>query len=275
MAQVIAAPPPAGAQCLGIHLEGPFLAPDHPGMADPNGFEPLSWTAFQRFQDAARGHIRMLTFAPEIDRRAMQTIPHLIRAGVVPAIGHSNATFEQVRQAVHLGLGHASHTFNAMRGFHHREPGVVGAVLYFEQVVAQAIADGVHLHPATLALLWRLKGPQNVALVSDAAPPAALPEGRYPWNEQTIVVKDGACRRPDGTLAGSHTPLDGGLRHLVNRVGIPLPEALPAVTATPARVLSRPHVGHLAPGTQADIVLLDAKLQPTRTLIKGHEVFRH
>jgi N-acetylglucosamine-6-phosphate deacetylase len=273
MARVIAHPPPDGAPCLGIHLEGPFLSSAQAGVAEESWFEPWSEEAFQRFQDAAGGRIRMLTLAPEVGAETMHALPGLRQAGVVPSIGHSNATFAQVRRAVELGLRHASHTFNAMRAFHHREPGVAGAVLFFEQLVAQAIADGVHLHPATLTLLWRLKGPRGLVLVSDAAPPAALPPGTYRWDERTLVVADGACRRPDGTLAGSHTPLDGGLRHLVHQVGVPLAEALPTVTATPARVLNLPRRGCLAPGARADVVLLDPALRPVRTLIAGRQVF--
>jgi N-acetylglucosamine-6-phosphate deacetylase len=126
MVEVLDAPPP-GARCLGIHLEGPFLSPARPGMATSDWFEPLSWESFQVFQQTTRGHTHMVTFAPEVGQ-AMECIPRLIAAGIVPVIGHSNATFEQVAEAVQLGLSHATHTFNAMRPLHHREPGVVGAV---------------------------------------------------------------------------------------------------------------------------------------------------
>jgi len=271
MAEVLDAPPP-GAQCLGIHLEGPFLSPTRPGMATSDWFGPLAWEDFQTFQQAATGCIRMLTFAPEVNG-AMACIPRLIEAGVVPVIGHSDATFEQVAEAVQLGLSHATHTFNAMRPLHHREPGVVGAVMYFDEIVAELIADGVHVHPAVMAILLRVKGVERVALVSDAAPLAGLPDGKYEWEHKPVFVRDGSCRLADGTIAGAHALLDTGVRNLVNLMGLPLEQALGPATRVPADVLGL-HKGRLAPGYDADVVLLDEALQPTLTIVKGEEVFR-
>ncbi len=271
MAAVLDTPPP-GAQCLGIHLEGPFLSPARPGMATSDWFEPLTWDRFQTFQQTARGHIRMLTFAPEIGE-AMACIPRLVEAGVVPVIGHSDATFEQVAQAVQLGLSHATHTFNAMRPLHHREPGVVGAVMYFDDIVAELIADGVHVHPAVMAILLRVKGLEHVALVSDAAPLAGLPDGDYEWEHKPVFVRDGSCRLADGTIAGAHALLDTGVRNLVRLVGLPLEQALVPATRVPAGVL-RLRKGRLSPGYDADVVLLDEALQPVLTIVGGEEVFR-
>ena len=270
MAEVIDTPP-SGAQCVGIHLEGPFLSPTRPGMATADWFEPLTWESFQMFQQAAGGHIRLLTFAPEVDQ-AMAFIPRLTEAGVIPAIGHSSATFEQVAQAVQLGLRHATHTFNAMPLLHHRQPGVVGAVLFFDQIVAQLIADGVHVHPAVMAILLRIKGVERVALVSDAGPLAGLPDGEYEWEHKPVFVRDGICRLADGTLASVHTLLDTGVRNLVELVGMPLERALVPATRVPARVLGL-RKGRLMPGYDADIVLLDSELQPVLTLVRGKIVF--
>ncbi|MBL7064546.1 MAG: N-acetylglucosamine-6-phosphate deacetylase [Anaerolineae bacterium] len=271
MVEVLGAPPP-GARCLGIHLEGPFLSPTRPGMATSDWFEPLNWGSFRAFQQEAGGRIRMITFAPEVGE-AMDCIPRLIEAGVVPVIGHSNATFEQVAEAVQLGLAHATHTFNAMRPLHHREPGVVGAVMYFDEIVAQLIADGVHVHPAVMAILLRVKGVKRVALVSDASPLAGLPDGEYEWEHKPVFVRGGSCRLADGTIAGAHALLDTGVRNLVNLVGLPLEQALVPATCVPADVL-RLRKGRLAPGYDADVVLLDRALQAALTIVGGEEMFR-
>jgi N-acetylglucosamine-6-phosphate deacetylase len=270
MAEVLGAPP-LGAQCLGIHLEGPFLSPTRPGMATADWFEPLTWKSFQAFQRAAGGYIRMLTFAPEVNE-AMAYIPRLIEAGVVPVIGHSDATFEQVAQAVQLGLSHATHTFNAMRPLHHREPGVVGAVMYFDEIVAELIADGVHIHPVVMAILLKVKGLERVALVSDAAPLAGLPDGEYEWGHRPVFVRHGSCRLADGTIAGAHALLDTGVRNLVNLVGLSLEQALVPATCVPANALGL-RKGRLVPGYDADVVLLDSELKPALTLVKGEIAF--
>jgi N-acetylglucosamine-6-phosphate deacetylase len=271
MVEVLDAPPP-GARCLGIHLEGPFLSPTRPGMATADWFEPLSWESFQTFQQTTKGHIRMVTFAPEVGE-AMDCIPRLIEAGVIPVIGHSNASFDQVAEAVQLGLSHATHTFNAMRPLHHREPGVVGAVMYFDEIVAELVADGVHVHPAVMAILLRVKGMERVALVSDSSPLAGLPDGEYEWEHKPVFVRDGSCRLADGTIAGAHALLDTGVRNLVNLVGLSLEQALVPATRVPADVLGV-RKGRLAPDYDADIVFLDEDYKPVLTMVEGEVVYR-
>ncbi|MEW6566681.1 MAG: N-acetylglucosamine-6-phosphate deacetylase [Chloroflexota bacterium] len=265
--------PPTGARCLGIHLEGPHLSPARTGMATAEWFSPLTWEDYESLQQAARGRIRMITFAPEIGD-SLNLIPRLIQAGVIPVIGHSDATFEVVARAVELGLAHATHTYNAMRGLHHREPGVLGAVMYFDQIMAELIADGIHVHPAAIAILLRVKGLERVVLISDAAPMAGLPDGQYEWEHKPVYVKDGACRLADGTIAGAHALLDQGIRVLCRGVGLPLEKALVPATQSAAASVGATHPGRLAPGAAADLVLLDADLRPARTFVAGHEVWR-
>jgi N-acetylglucosamine-6-phosphate deacetylase len=264
-------PPPPGARCAGIHLEGPFLSPGRAGMARGEWFEDLSWTDVQAYLDAADGAIRLLTLAPELPGAA-ECIPRLLGAGIIASAGHSDASFEEMARAVHAGLRHATHTFNAMRPLHHRRPGVVGAVLHFDQIVAELIADGVHVHAAVAGLLLRVKGPTGVCLVSDAAPQAGLPDGVYDWDGQAIHVAAGACRLEDGTISGAHALLDTGLRTLVHKLALPLEAAVLCASTTPAHQLGM-NAGRLQPGCLADFVLLDEGLQPIRTFVGGVEVY--
>jgi N-acetylglucosamine-6-phosphate deacetylase len=263
-----------GARPLGIHLEGPHLSPQKAGMANLRHFHPFSVEAWNDLQDAAQGTIKMVTFAPE-ENEAMRLIPRLLRDSVVPSIGHSAATFDQVTRMVELGLAHASHMFNAMEPFHHRAPGVVGAVLYHHPIVAQLIADLHHVHPVAMELLFRLKGVDHVALVSDAAPVAGLPPGKYDWDAETRVIVDdhGACRRPDGTLAGATSFLNQNVSHLVEAVGLSWPQALQTATAVPGSVLDIKR-GRLHPGWIADLVVWDEDFHPLATMVEGRWVWQ-
>lgn len=270
MAATIAARPP-GTRILGVHMEGPYLLPQRPGVMDARLFRPFRWEEFKRLSAASQGQVKMVTLAPE-EGEALSSIPRLIERGIVPSIGHSDATFQQVAEAVRRGLSHASHTYNAMRGFHHRAPGVVGAVWHFEQITAQVIADGVHVHAAALALLLHLKSPERVAFISDAAPLAGLPPGEYTWGGKQLILDGRSCHDPDGRLAGSAALMDAGLRTLVQEVGLPVETALVTASAVPARVLAL-NKGALAPGLDADVVLLDEALQPQLTMVEGQVVY--
>jgi N-acetylglucosamine-6-phosphate deacetylase len=268
MREVLAAPP-FGSTCLGIHLEGPHLSPKRPGMANPAWFHPLSAEAFDRLQELAGGHIRMITFAPE-EGQALHVIPHLRSRAVVPVIGHSDATYEQVAQAVRLGLNHATHTYNAMRPMHHRDPGVVGAVLAFPEITAELIADGHHVHPGAMRVLLNAKGVEGVCLISDAAPFAALPAGVAHWGEYEIVLDGETCRLPDGTLAGAYWMMDRGFRILIEELGLTPGQAAICASRVPARTLGlEGRKGRLAPGYDADISVMDAAFRPWMTLVGG------
>jgi N-acetylglucosamine-6-phosphate deacetylase len=272
MSEILSSPP-SGANCLGIHLEGPHLSPRRPGMATTDWVYPLSVEDFGSLQKAADGYIKMITFAPE-EGKAMDAIPALIANGVVPVIGHSDATFEQVQHAVELGLNHATHTYNAMRPLLHREPGVVGAVMYFDQIYAELIADGVHIHPAAMQILLRVKGLDKVVLVSDSAPLAGLPDGQYEWEHKPVYVRGNSCVLKDGTLAGAHELLDTGVRNLVNLLGLPLEKALIPATRAAADSVGAKHKGRLEPGCDADIVILDHEIKTFATFVGGRLVYR-
>lgn len=270
MARVIENPP-AGARILGIHIEGPHLSPKRPGMANPAWFRPLTPEAVARYQAAAGGHIALWTFAPE-EGEALAAIPALRAHGIVPVIGHSDATYDQAVEAIRRGARQVTHFFNAMRSFHHREPGLFTAALLDSEVIAQLIADGHHVHPAAIQLLFRVKGARGVALISDAAPMAGLPPGRYTWLGYEVIVADGRCQTPDGALAGSIALMNEGLRVLIEVVGIDPADAVRSATETPARALGLRTLGRLRPGAPADLVLWARWGTPEAVWIHGERV---
>ncbi len=256
-----------GAVALGIHLEGPYLSPHKPGMCDPNFIYPMTEEDLEKMLSASQNAIKMITFAPE-EGDSLKMIPELIRRGIVPSIGHSDADFETVSKAVRFGLNHSTHTFNAMSGLHHRSPGVVGGVLYFPEIVAQIIADGHHVHPAVINLLIRVKGVERVCLVSDAQPFAGKENGRYPWGPYEMIIKDGTSQLADGTIAGSVMLMNRMLGVLVEQVKISLKDAVTMATKVPASVLGL-NKGQLRPGFDADITVLDDRYEALLTLVEG------
>jgi N-acetylglucosamine-6-phosphate deacetylase len=271
MAKVLA-DPPAGASCLGIHLEGPFLSPQQAGAANPDWLRAFDWDEFHQMQQAAGGWIKRITLAPEL-LPDLAAIEALQAEGVVVSAGHSDATFEQMNLAIGAGLSCASHLYNAMRRFHHREPGPLPALLLDEGLFAEVIGDGQHVHPAALALLLKAKGSDRVILVSDSAPPAGLPDGEYSWGGQQLTVQSGRCQLEDGTLAGSYWGLDQGLRTMTQQLQLPITSALAAACLNPARSLQIKEIGCLAAGMAADLVWFDRKFQPSLTMIRGQPIW--
>lgn len=270
MADVIESPP-LGAVPLGIHMEGPWFAPGKSGMSNSALCYPLTIHDIEAFRRAARGHVRLVTFAPE-QGEALSAIPWLVEHGIVASAGHTDADYETIRRAVALGLSHATHTYNAMRGLHHREPGTLGAVLDHDEIVAQLVGDGHHVHPAAIRVLVRAKGIERVCLVSDAAPFAGYPPGEYDWEGYHIYIDGQTSRLADGTLASAVMLMDKMLRVLVEQAGLPFEYALRTATEVPARVLGV-RKGLLAPGYDADIVLLHGDYTTALTMVRGTIVY--
>jgi N-acetylglucosamine-6-phosphate deacetylase len=209
----------------------------------------------------------MVTLAPELSG-GLAAVAQLAEAGVVAAIGHTDATYEQTREALRRGARAGTHLFNAMRPVHHREPGPVTALLESDAVV-ELIADGVHLHPAVLAASARVLGVDRTVLVTDAMAGAGMPDGSYSLGERHVTVTDGIARRGDGTIAGSTATLADALRYAVTVAGLPLQAAVAAATAVPAGFLGLGDVGHLRPGARADVTLLTADLRPAGVVFRG------
>jgi N-acetylglucosamine-6-phosphate deacetylase len=259
----------AGARILGAHLEGPFLSPYRPGAMDPTCFRPPQLVELRQLLEADEGLVKLVTLAPE-EGDALERIEELHHRGVVAALGHTAATFDQVLEAVKRGLSYSAHTFNAMGQMHQREPGAVGAVLCTDRITAEVIADGYHVHPAVIEVLVKTKGTDRIVVVSDAAPIAGLPPGRYRWLGRWIE-SDGLCARgEDGRLAGSVSLLNRGLETLVKQVGLRLSVASRLASLVPARVLGlEQSLGRLGPGWQADVAVFDESFRCRCCLVRG------
>jgi len=256
------------ADILGIHFEGPFISSARRGVHPPEFLKLPSADLLEKFIDAAKGNARILTLAPEL-LGAMPCIDAAHKAGLVVAIGHTDATYEQARAAIARGAHHAVHVYNAMRPFSHRDSGVIGAVLTTPEVTAELIADGVHVDETAMRLLLQAKGAAGVILVSDGISATGMPDGKYILGTFEVTVSGGGCRNSEGKLAGSTLTLDRALRNIVN-LGVPLADALRMLTLNPATLLGIEFKkGSLRPGADADILLLDESLNVTQKWTRG------
>ena len=255
-------------EVLGIHFEGPFLSPTRRGVHPQEWLQLPSVELLARFLKVARGTARLLTIAPELPG-APSCIEAAHTAGLVVAMGHTDANYEQTRAAIARGVRHAVHVYNAMRPFTHRDPGVIGAVLTSPEVTAELIADGVHVEDGAMRLLLQAKGVERVILVSDGTAATGMPDGKYKLGPLEVTVSGGVCRNAEGKLAGSTLTLDRALRNIV-ALGFSLPEAVRMLTQNPALLLGLEFKkGTLRPGADADIVLLDSSLQIRRVWTRG------
>src|SRR4029077_10711703 len=258
----------ARAEVLGIHFEGPFLSPERRGVHPPEWLRLPSSELLDKFLQAAAGNAQILTIAPEVFG-AMPCIDAARNAGMVVAMGHTDATYEQARAAIAHGARHAVHVYNAMRPFSHRDSGVIGAVLTSTDVTAELIADGVHVEEAAMRILLQAKGAGRVILISDGLSATGMPDGKYMLGKFEVTVGGGVCRNSEGKLAGSTLTLDRALRNVV-ALGIPLQDAVRMLTANPAKLLGIEFKkGALRTGADADIVLLDENLQVTNVWTRG------
>jgi N-acetylglucosamine-6-phosphate deacetylase len=257
----------SGARALGIHLEGPFLSHARRGVHSTADLLPPTVAMFEKFWQAARGHIRVMTIAPELDG-ATEVITEAKRRGVCVSLGHSDATLESARRGVAAGARHATHTFNAMRPLDHRDPGILGEVLTNENVTADVIADGFHVAPAVIELLCKAKGPDNIVLITDAISAAGMPDGHYKLGTLQVELQGGKCVI-NGRLAGSALIMDRAIQNVMNFAKWDLQQALRAATTNPALVVGAQKKGILEAGADADFVVLTAEGEVRATVIKG------
>lgn len=257
------------AECLGIHLEGPFLSAARRGVHPAENLISPSAAVLARFLEAAAGCARILTLAPEL-AGSVEAIQAACRAGLVAAVGHTDATYAETSRAIEAGARHAVHVFNAMRPFSHRETGVIGAMLTDARTTAEVIADGVHVDDAALRILLAAKGAERVILVTDATAATGMPDGNYRLGNIEVTVSGGVCRNREGNLAGSTLTLDRAVQKMT-ALGVPAATAVQMATLNPARLLGiGEKKGRLAPGADADIVLLDDSLRVARVFTRGH-----
>ncbi len=260
----------AGVQArpLGIHLEGPFLSHKRRGVHPPEYLVAPTVEIFERLWQAARGHVRMMTIAPEIPG-AMEVIADAARRNVCVSIGHSDAEMPVAQGAVKAGARHATHTFNAMRPLDHRDPGIIGEVLTDDRLSADVIADGIHVAPAVVKLFLQAKGSERAVLITDAISAAGMPDGRYQLGPIEVDVKDGKCTS-GGNLAGSVLTMDRAVRNVTQFAGWSLRDAVRAASLNPSRAVGMAgERGTLAAGAAADFVVLNAAGEVLKSIVGG------
>ncbi|HXR17047.1 MAG TPA: N-acetylglucosamine-6-phosphate deacetylase, partial [Terriglobales bacterium] len=253
------------AQPLGIHLEGPFISHVRRGVHPPENIMLPTLSAFDRFWEAARGQIRVMTIAPELEG-AREVIAEAARRGVCVSLGHSDADLSSARAAVAAGARHATHGFNAMRPLDHREPGIVGEMLTDSRLSADIIADGIHLDPAIVELFLKAKGVDAAVLITDAISATGMPDGRYRLGSFEVEVKNGRCLA-GGKLAGSVLTMDRAVRNVMQFAHWNLQHAVRLATLNPARVTGLANRGKLEAGAEADFVVLSPTGEVRNTIV--------
>lgn len=261
-------------QIAGMHLEGPFISPKWSGAQNPEHIVPANTEWLAQWEADYPGLIRQVTLAPEREG-ALEAILWLRKQGITAALGHTDATYEEVIAAADVGLNQAVHMFNAMTPLHHRKPGAAGAILSDQRIRAEIIADGIHVHPAAISILTRLKTDNNLILITDAMSATGLSDGEYMIGDLPVVVQEGIATLRDNpsALAGSTLTMIRGFRYLIEEVGLTLEEASRAASLTPAMSIGMERIiGSLEAGKRGDILRLDAELNLQSVWIGGRRV---
>ncbi|MCR8645429.1 N-acetylglucosamine-6-phosphate deacetylase [Paenibacillus sp. N1-5-1-14] len=256
-----------GAKIAGIHLEGPYLNPKRKGMQNEKYLRHPNLDEMKLIFQEAGSLIKMVTIAPELPG-GLELISYLKEQGVVIAVAHSDATYEEAKEAFNAGASHVTHCFNGMRPIHHRDPGLIVAAFEEQHVSLQAIVDQVHLHPAIIRLMHRIKGPEGIVLITDALQAMGLGDGEYLFGGHNVTVSEGIARLADGTLASSTVRMNEALQLTVEN-GISFTDAVQMASTSPARILGLSVKGKIEIGCDADLVLLNKEYEVQWTMIGG------
>ncbi|GHI01487.1 N-acetylglucosamine-6-phosphate deacetylase [Neobacillus kokaensis] len=257
------------AEILGIHLEGPFVNARKAGAQPIQHIIDPDLNLFKKWQEIAKGTIKLVTLAPERPG-GIEMVRFLKDNSVIPSIGHTDATYEQVNDAIEAGANHVTHLFNQMRGLHHREPGVVGAAFLRDELKAEMIVDGVHVHPEMINLAYQQKKSKGLLLITDSMRAKCLKNGTYDLGGQEVTVQNGKAVLEDGTLAGSILKLGQAVKNVLSYTGCTIHEVIEMASVNPAKQLNMfDRKGSLAVGKDADVVILDEQLDVYMTFCRG------
>ena len=263
-----------GAHLLGVHLEGPFISSQKRGMIQPDCIVAPSMDVLDDIYTLLGDHLKMMTIAPEL-AMSDEIIRTLVSRGAVASFGHSKARYEEAIRGFEMGITHVTHLFNAMPSLLHRDPGPLAAIFERPDITCQVITDGVHIHPSVLRLTWHALGERRFVTITDGMHAMGLPDGHYVYNDLQYESKEGAARYKDGTLIGTAVGLSQMLARLTQFTPCPVPVAIKTVTENAARVLGLERVkGSIAPGYDADLVILEPDLSVHATIAAGRVVYR-
>lgn len=263
-----------GARVAGVHLEGPFIAAAHKGAQPLEYVKTPDIEAFDAYNEASGGAIKVVTLAPEVDG-AEAFVRHLSKKGIVPSIGHTGAKFTDVENAIKAGAKNVTHTYNAQTALHHREIGTVGSAMLFDELNCELIADTIHVSVPAMRLLVKNKPLDKLTLITDAMRAKGLPDGESELGGQKVFVKDGEARLADGTLAGSVLKMNKAIQNMVEKVGVPLTQAVDYATINPAKNLGiDKEFGSIKVGKHADFTVLNEHYDVIMTVRDGEVIYK-